>query len=80
VTDATPAEAPRTGWTCPTCGNDVPADGPWRPFCGARCKRVDLGAWLLGHYRVPAVPDPDREPDAATGAPPASDDDDDPAA
>ena len=80
----TDVPAPRA-YTCPTCGAAVPAGGPWRPFCGERCKMVDLGAWLLGHYRVPSVSDPDGEPE---GAPPPHDpsdprrppDDDDPAA
>jgi hypothetical protein len=26
---------------------------------------VDLGAWLLGHYRIPAAPDPDAHPDVS---------------
>jgi hypothetical protein len=45
---------------------------------------VDLGAWLLGHYRVPAVPDPDRDPEGAQAPPDLEEpfpprDDDDPA-
>lgn len=64
------SEAPPAAWRCPTCGASVAADGPFRPFCGARCKNVDLGAWLLGHYRIPAVPDPDAEPDAGGLVPP----------
>jgi endogenous inhibitor of DNA gyrase (YacG/DUF329 family) len=55
--------APRASWRCPTCGAPVAADGPYRPFCSERCKNVDLGAWLLGHYRIPAEPDSDAEPD-----------------
>ena len=39
--------------------------GPWRPFCSERCKMVDLGAWVLGHYRIPGKTDPDE------GVPPA---------
>ena len=30
-----------------------PADPAWRPFCSERCRTIDLGRWLLGHYRVP---------------------------
>ena len=26
----------------------------WRPFCSARCKTIDLGAWASERYRVPA--------------------------
>ena len=31
-------------------------DNPWFPFCGERCKLVDLGKWLGEEYRVPAAP------------------------
>lgn len=39
---------------CPTCGRKVPFDAsnPWRPFCSARCKTVDLGAWAAERYRI----------------------------
>jgi endogenous inhibitor of DNA gyrase (YacG/DUF329 family) len=57
-----PAAPP--GWRCPTCAASVAQGGAWRPFCSERCKNVDLGAWLLGHYRIPAAPDPDADPDA----------------
>jgi endogenous inhibitor of DNA gyrase (YacG/DUF329 family) len=35
---------------------------------------VDLGGWLLGHYRVPAL-GTDDEDEAPEPAPPAPDDD-----
>lgn len=40
---------------CPGCGRPAryAADNPWRPFCSARCKQVDLGAWASEAYRVP---------------------------
>lgn len=39
---------------CPTCGRKAPFDAsnPWRPFCSARCKTVDLGAWAAERYRI----------------------------
>jgi len=41
---------------CPTCrkvfGVDEIADAPFRPFCGKRCKLVDLGRWLDGTYCI----------------------------
>jgi len=48
---------------CPTCRQltaFVPAN-PWRPFCSARCRGLDLGAWATENYRMPATPptDPD---------------------
>jgi len=27
-------------------------ENPYRPFCSARCKTVDLGAWASEDYRV----------------------------
>jgi endogenous inhibitor of DNA gyrase (YacG/DUF329 family) len=40
---------------CPICGR--PAEVPvHRPFCSARCRRVDLGRWLGEVYRVPVEP------------------------
>jgi endogenous inhibitor of DNA gyrase (YacG/DUF329 family) len=37
-------------------------DARWRPFCSERCKRVDLGRWLSGDYRIAGTeaPDPDE--------------------
>ena len=43
---------------CPTCRKpaDLGPDNPNRPFCGKRCKLVDLGRWLDGSYVVPGEP------------------------
>lgn len=43
---------------CPTCDNAVKwdADNENRPFCSARCKLIDLGAWANEEYAVPAEP------------------------
>ena len=42
--------------TCPNCGGEVPYTSldevPFRPFCGKRCKLIDLGKWLNGEYRI----------------------------
>jgi endogenous inhibitor of DNA gyrase (YacG/DUF329 family) len=43
---------------CPACGEQTryhPSNAS-RPFCSARCKGVDLGAWASENYRVPAAP------------------------
>jgi len=48
---------------CPICGK--PPDPETRPFCGRRCADVDLGRWLTGQYRVPAVEDEEPPEDAA---------------
>ncbi len=40
---------------CPICDKvlpDVPDDYGPRPFCSARCKKIDLGNWLDERYRV----------------------------
>jgi len=40
---------------CPRCGAPAPlgAQNMWRPFCGERCKTIDLGDWASERYRVP---------------------------
>ena len=45
---------------CPGCGGDsvYAASNPFRPFCSARCRGADLGAWASEGYRVPARPTP----------------------
>jgi hypothetical protein len=47
---------------CPTCGKPVAwkPESIHRPFCSARCRQIDLGAWASEAYRVPTSP-----PDAA---------------
>ena len=40
---------------CPICKKCVEWDGnPTRPFCSERCRVLDLGAWIVEEYRVPA--------------------------
>jgi hypothetical protein len=50
---------------CPICDKAVEwvADNRHRPFCSARCKQIDLGAWANDEYRVPA-----SEPDGPDGS------------
>ena len=47
---------------CPRCGGDSlygPANA-FRPFCSARCKNHDLGAWANEEFHIPApLVDPD---------------------
>ena len=45
---------------CPGCGGDsvYAATNPFRPFCSARCRGADLGAWASEGYRVPDRPTP----------------------
>lgn len=46
---------------CPACqGPSLYApSNAYRPFCSARCKGVDLGAWASEEFRLPAVDKPD---------------------
>jgi len=48
---------------CPACGGDSvygPANA-FRPFCSARCKGMDLGAWASEEFRMAAGAPPDEE-------------------
>ena len=60
--------APARTVPCPTCGGGSvfsPANR-FRPFCSARCKQIDLGAWATEEFRVPSEAPPE---DAAYGDP-----------
>jgi len=38
---------------CPRCGNETTLENnPYRPFCGERCKLVDLGKWISEKYSI----------------------------
>ena len=41
---------------CPGCGGDsvYATHNAYRPFCSARCKNLDLGAWASESFRMPA--------------------------
>ncbi len=49
---------------CPICAK--PSDPKHHPFCSNRCREVDLGRWLKGHYAIPADEQDgaDNEPDS----------------
>jgi endogenous inhibitor of DNA gyrase (YacG/DUF329 family) len=55
---------------CPGCGGPsvYAPDNPHRPFCSARCKNNDFGAWASERYSVPARPDPNDDADPPTPA------------
>ncbi|WP_310451370.1 DNA gyrase inhibitor YacG [Sulfuritalea sp.] len=48
---------------CPRCGKPVEwvAENRYRPFCSARCKGADLGAWASDSYRIEATEEPHPE-------------------
>lgn len=37
---------------CPTCRSVVLAGSEDFPFCSDRCRRIDLGKWASGEYRI----------------------------
>ena len=53
---------------CPGCGGPsvYSTANAYRPFCSARCKNNDFGAWASEGYSVAAEPDPE-DPDALPG-------------
>jgi uncharacterized protein len=52
---------------CPACRRETEfgPGNPARPFCSARCKSMDLGAWAAEDYRIPG-----ETPDEETGLQP----------
>lgn len=50
---------------CPICGADTVA--AHRPFCSERCRDVDLGRWLSGHYVIAGEPVAETEEDGGGG-------------
>ena len=57
------SQAPARVIRCPGCGGPslYSIDNAFRPFCSARCKNNDFGAWASEGYAVPA----DRDADPA---------------
>jgi hypothetical protein len=45
---------------CPTCRTLVLERNEDLPFCSDRCRRIDLGKWASGDYKISSpVQDPD---------------------
>ena len=38
---------------CPICKKEVALADPYMPFCGERCKLIDLGNWATEKYVIP---------------------------
>jgi hypothetical protein len=71
-------------YVCPICSTAVPsidestsaaasAAHRYRPFCSARCQRIDLGNWLGETYTIPAA-EQATEGDGSTRRPDEDDD------
>jgi hypothetical protein len=43
---------------CPICKKEVILGEPDFPFCGERCRLIDLGKWASEEYRIPVAGDP----------------------
>jgi endogenous inhibitor of DNA gyrase (YacG/DUF329 family) len=58
-----PESVPKRIVRCPACGGDsvYSADNAYRPFCSARCRGIDLGAWASESFRVPTEAPPEDE-------------------
>ena len=41
---------------CPICKKTVYPEGAEFPFCGERCRLIDLGNWSSEEYRIPGPP------------------------
>lgn len=56
---------------CPACGGPAlfASENRWRPFCSARCRQIDLGAWASERYRVADATPPDGVPGEADPPP-----------
>lgn len=49
---------------CPACGGRsvYGAENAYRPFCSARCRQSDLGAWASESFRLPSETPPEDAP------------------
>lgn len=51
---------------CPQCGKEIKdSKPPYKPFCSARCKLIDLGKWISGEYRVPETETDDSDEESS---------------
>jgi uncharacterized protein len=60
---------------CPTCKTIVTAADEDFPFCSDRCRKIDLGKWASGAYKISSpILDPDVLEDLESGNRPHPDD------
>jgi len=48
---------------CPICKKEVAPGNAEFPFCGERCRIIDLGNWASEKYRIPSNAAPDAPHD-----------------
>jgi endogenous inhibitor of DNA gyrase (YacG/DUF329 family) len=58
---------------CPICKKPVKSTDPEFPFCGERCRTIDLGKWASGDYVI-SSPARDTTDSIAPGQPAESED------
>jgi endogenous inhibitor of DNA gyrase (YacG/DUF329 family) len=48
----------KSGLRCPTCNSEFdPEQSTAVPFCGERCRMIDLGRWLKEEQGLPVEPE-----------------------
>ncbi len=64
-------EVPQRIVRCPGCGGDsvYVTSNLYRPFCSARCKNSDFGAWASEGYRVASGPTPEESDEGSAPLP-----------
>jgi uncharacterized protein len=50
---------------CPICKKDVKLGDSDFPFCGERCRLIDLGNWSSEKYRISSPANPQRDEEEA---------------
>jgi endogenous inhibitor of DNA gyrase (YacG/DUF329 family) len=59
---------------CPTCRSLVRPQDEDFPFCSDRCRKIDLGKWAMGVYKISSpVLDPDLLDDLGGQSGPSGD-------
>ena len=48
---------------CPICRKPAEPSNPDFPFCGERCRLIDLGKWASEEYRIPVEQLPTEDSD-----------------
>ena len=73
------ASTPKTkALRCPTCRTIVLAGSEDFPFCSDRCRRIDLGKWASGDYKISSpIQAPDLREELARSHKPTTRNDED---
>jgi len=52
---------------CPVCSKDADRGNPDFPFCGERCRLIDLGNWAAERYLISTPLEPKMRSDEEDG-------------